>query len=170
MARAAEGARRGARSGRAACAWAWARAAIAAVAVLGADQLSKHAVRSGVTPGEERGVLPGVQLVNTRNHGVAFGFLPGSETVVTILIALALAALLAYFALHVTRRLMWLPTGLLVGGALGNILDRVRDGSVTDFVKLPLGWPAFNLADAAITIGIVTLFLLIDAARRDEQS
>ncbi len=166
MALAAEGARRGALSGRAA----WGRAAIAAIAVLAVDQLSKHAVRSGVTPGEERGVLPGVQLVNTRNHGVAFGFLPGSATLVTILIVLALLALLAYFALHVTRPLMWLPTGLLVGGALGNILDRVRDGSVTDFLKLPLGWPAFNLADAAITIGIVTLFVLIDAARRDEQS
>ena len=51
------------------------------------------------------------------------------------------------------------------GGALGNIIDRVRSGSVTDFVKLPLGWPPFNLADASITIGIVVLFLVIDHAR-----
>jgi signal peptidase II len=107
-----------------------------------------------------------VQLVNTRNHGVAFGFLPGSQTAVTILIVLALLALLVYFALHATRRLMWLPTGMLVGGAVGNIVDRLRDGSVTDFVKLPLGWPPFNLADASITLGILILFLLIDSSRR----
>ncbi len=60
---------------------------------------------------------------------------------------------------------MWLPTGMIVGGALGNILDRVRHGSVTDFVKLPLGWPPFNLADTSITLGIVILFLLVDHAR-----
>ncbi len=50
---------------------------------------------------------------------------------------------------------MWLPTGMLIGGALGNIIDRIRDGSVTDFIKLPLGWPPFNLADASITLGIL---------------
>ena len=57
---------------------------------------------------------------------------------------------------------------MLVGGALGNILDRLRDGSVTDFIKLPLGWPPFNLADTSITLGILILFLLIDhvASRR----
>jgi signal peptidase II len=164
MTLAADGARRGARGGR----LAWASATLVAIVVLAADQLSKHAVRDGIVPGEEHGVLPGLNLVNTRNHGVAFGFLPGSDTVVTILIAVALLALLAYFALHATRQLMWLPTGLLMGGALGNILDRVRDGAVTDFVKLPLGWPPFNLADAAIVAGIVTLFLLIDGARRRE--
>jgi signal peptidase II len=107
-----------------------------------------------------------VQLVNTRNHGVAFGFLPGSHAAVTILIGVALLVLLGYFARHATRRLMWLPTGMLIGGAIGNIIDRLRDGSVTDFVKLPLGWPPFNLADASITIGILVLFLLVDSSRR----
>ena len=61
---------------------------------------------------------------------------------------------------------IWLPTGMLIGGALGNIIDRVRLGSVTDFIKLPLGWPPFNLADASITLGILALFLLIDGSRR----
>ena len=51
-------------------------------------------------------------------------------------------------------RLIWLPTGMLVGGALGNILDRISDGSVTDFIKLPLGWPPFNLADSSIVVAI----------------
>jgi signal peptidase II len=99
---------------------------------------------------------------------VAFGFLPGSHAGVSILIGVALLALLVYFALHATSRLMWLPTGMLVGGALGNILDRLRGGSVTDFIKLPLGWPPFNLADASITLGILMLFLLIDSSRRTE--
>jgi signal peptidase II len=103
--------------------------------------------------------------VNTRNHGVAFGFLPGSHVGVTILIGLALIALIVYFALHSRERLIWLPTGMLIGGALGNIIDRVRDGAVTDFIKLPLGWPPFNLADSSITLGIVILFLVIDHAR-----
>ena len=71
-----------------------------------------------------------------------------------------------YFARHVTRPLIWLPTGMLLGGAIGNILDRVRHGKVTDFVKFPLGWPPFNLADASITIGIVLLFLLAEQGRR----
>jgi len=138
------------------------------VLVIVLDQLVKHAIRSSIVPGEEHRFLPGVELVNTRNHGVAFGFLPGSQTGVTILIALALCVLLAYFARHATLALIWLPTGLLLGGAVGNILDRLRSGSVTDFIKLPLGWPPFNLADASITIGIVGLFLVIDHARRSE--
>jgi signal peptidase II len=84
---------------------------------------------------------------------------------VTILVSLALLALLAYFARHAAQPLMWLPTGMLIGGALGNILDRVRHGSVTDFVKLPLGWPPFNLADTSITLGILILFVLVDRSR-----
>jgi signal peptidase II len=134
--------------------------------VIAIDQLSKHLIEGSIVPGEERKLLPGVQLVNTRNHGVAFGFLPGSHLGVTILIGVALLILLAYFARHASRPLIWLPTGMLVGGALGNILDRVRDGAVTDFVKLPLGWPPFNLADASITIGILILILLVDRSRQ----
>ena len=107
--------------------------------------------------------------MDTRNHGVAFGFLPGNHIAVTILIGLALVVLLAYFARHAGQPLIWLPTGMLVGGALGNIIDRVRDGAVTDFIKLPLGWPPFNLADASITLGIVVLFLLIDHARHADR-
>jgi signal peptidase II len=155
-------ARRPARSARP-----WLSATAVLVVVVAADQLAKHAVRSSITPGEERRFLPGVELVDTRNHGVAFGFLPGSHLAVTILIAVALLVLLAYFARHVHRPLIWLPTGMLIGGAVGNVVDRLREGSVTDFIKLPLGWPPFNLADAAITVGILILFALIDSSRRD---
>jgi signal peptidase II len=147
---------------------AWIRAGLVAVAVIVADQLSKRAIEHSIIRGEERKVLPGIQFVNTRNRGVAFGFLPGSHIGVTILIGVALLALLVYFARNAEKPLMWLPTGMLLGGALGNIIDRLKDGAVTDFVKLPLGWPPFNLADACITLGIVILFLLIDHLRRPE--
>jgi signal peptidase II len=145
---------------------AWLRAALVAAVVVAVDQLSKRAVEHSITPGEENGVFPGVELVNTRNRGIAFGFLPGSHLIVTIFIGAALALLLVYFARHTATPWIWLPTGLLLGGAVGNILDRVRHGSVTDFVKLPLGWPPFNLADASITLGILTLFFVIDTSRR----
>ena len=79
-----------------------------------------------------------------------------------------LLALLVYFIRHRGEPLIWLPTGMLFGGALGNLIDRARAGSVTDFIKLPLGWPPFNLADAAITLGIVILFGVIENARRAE--
>lgn len=144
----------------------WLRAALVLVLVVAADQVTKHAVNAGIAEGDERKLLPGVELVNTRNHGVAFGFLPGSHIAITILIAVALLALLVYFALHTRERLIWLPTGMLIGGAIGNVVDRLREGSVTDFIKLPLGWPPFNLADMSITFGVLILFLVIDHARQ----
>ncbi|HEY2215959.1 MAG TPA: signal peptidase II [Solirubrobacteraceae bacterium] len=143
----------------------WLRAALVLVLVVAADQLSKHAINANIVEGEERKLLPGVELVNTRNHGVAFGFLPGSHTAITVLIGVALLALLVYFALHSHERLIWLPTGMLIGGAIGNVIDRLRVGSVTDFIKLPLGWPPFNVADMSITFGVLILFLVIDHAR-----
>jgi signal peptidase II len=143
----------------------WARAGIVLLGVLAADQLTKRLVAHSILPGEQRRLLPGVQLVNTRNHGVAFGFFPGSHVGVTIIIGVALLALMIYFARNVALPLIWLPTGMLLGGAIGNIVDRLRDGAVTDFIKLPLGWPPFNLADASITVGILILFLVVDHAR-----
>jgi signal peptidase II len=145
----------------------WLLALLVLVGVVVVDQVTKRAVRDSIVQGEEQKLLPGVELVNTRNHGVAFGFLPGSHVAVTVLIGVALLVLLVYFARHSGRRLMWLPTGMLIGGAIGNIVDRIRDGSVTDFVKLPLGWPPFNVADASITLGILALFVLIDGTRRE---
>jgi signal peptidase II len=141
------------------------RAVIVTISVLVLDQLSKHLVSSSIVRGEEVKVLPGIQLVDTRNHGVAFGLAAGSQVAVTVLVALALVALLAYFLSHASRPLIWLPTGLLLGGALGNLLDRIRDGSVVDFIKLPLGWPPFNLADTAIVIGAALLLLVIERRR-----
>jgi len=147
----------------------WLRAALVLGVVVVVDQLTKRAVESSIVQGEERRLLPGVQLVDTRNHGIAFGFLPGSDVGVTIAIGVALLALLVYFALHSATPLIWLPTGMLIGGAVGNVVDRIRAGSVTDFIKLPLGWPPFNLADMSITLGVVILFLVIDHSRHAQR-
>jgi signal peptidase II len=158
----------GTQPGRAGRGRAWLLAGLVVLAVVALDQLTKHAIEHSIIPGEEHRLLPGIQLVNTCNRGVAFGFLPGSHVGVTVLIAAAVLVLLAYFATHAGQRLIWLPTGMLLGGALGNVIDRLRDGSVTDFIKLPLGWPPFNLADASITLGILILFLLVESSRHTE--
>jgi len=132
------------------------RAASVAAVVLVADQLTKQLVRSSIALGESRHLLPGVTLVHAQNSGIAFSLFTGSETGVIVVAVLVVAVVLTYFARHSERRLMWLPCGLIVGGALGNLLDRVREGVVTDFIKLP-DWPAFNVADASITIGVLAL-------------
>ena len=140
---------------------AWARAGLVLLAVLIVDQVTKALVRHGIDVGDSDGVLPGVDLVHVRNDGVAFGALAGGGLVVAVVIAAAIGALLVYFATHADRPLIWLPTGMLAGGALGNIIDRVREGSVTDFIKLPL-WPAFNVADMCITFGVLILLYVIE--------
>ena len=141
-----------------------------AAGVVALDQATKAIVRATIEQGERKAVVPGVDLVHTRNTGVAFGALAGGGAVVTVVIVLALAALLAYFATHVRRPLVWLPTGMLLGGAIGNVIDRARSGAVTDFVQLPLGFPPFNVADMSITFGVVVLLLVLErndaAARR----
>lgn len=143
-------------------------AALTAVLVVAADQASKALVRDQVARGDERGIVLGARLVHVRNDGVAFGQLGGSALLVGFVVALALAGLLVYFALHRDTPLIWLPTGLLLGGALGNLIDRALDGAVTDWIKLPR-WPAFNVADMAITAGVISLLVVVelDARRRE---
>ncbi len=137
------------------------KAALVGVVVVVSDQLSKHLLQDMLRQGAERKLLPGLALVNTRNQGVAFGVQPGSSLAVSAVVGVALLALLVYFVRHSERKLIWLPTGLLLGGAVGNVIDRVRQGSVTDFIKLPLGWPPFNIADACITVGVLILVALV---------
>jgi signal peptidase II len=143
---------------------AWLRAGAVVATVVAVDQITKAVVRSSLRVGERDDLVLGIKLVRTRNEGIAFGALGGAGTVVVVAVGLALVGLLVFFALHSTRRFAWLPTGLLLGGALGNIVDRVVDGSVTDFIKLP-HWPAFNVADIAITFGVLSLVLVLDAHR-----
>jgi signal peptidase II len=139
-------------------------AALLAVAVVAADQATKALVRADIDPGERVAVIPGVHLVHARNSGVAFSVLANGGPLVVVIAVVALGALLAFFLTHLRRPLVWLPTGLLIGGAAGNLIDRVRTGAVTDFVKLP-HWPAFNLADACITVGVLALVYVLERGR-----
>jgi signal peptidase II len=145
---------------------AFARALAVAAAVIVVDRLTKHAVVSGIAVGDEHKFLPGVQLVHVRNSGVAFGFFAGGGALVLSLTLAALLALVVYFAMRPGRPWLWLPVGLLIGGALGNLIDRLVSGSVTDFIKLPF-WPAFNVSDIAITVGVVALLLVLEGRRSD---
>ena len=140
---------------------AWTRVVVVLAVIVAADQILKRVVTSAIERGQQESVIAGIEIVNVRNTGVAFGQLQEGGAIVAIVIALAIGALLAYFARHARRRLMWLPTGMLLGGALGNVIDRVREGAVVDFVKLPY-WPAFNVADVAITFGVIVLLFVME--------
>ncbi len=145
---------------------AFARAGIVLVAVIALDQLTKHTLATSTAANEGRSVFLGIKLVHVRNHGVAFGFLSGGGAIVLVFTLAALGALLLYFYLRPQRAWLWLPTGLLIGGAIGNLIDRVAGGAVTDFIKLPL-WPAFNVADMAITFGVLALLWVLEGRRDD---
>jgi signal peptidase II len=143
------------------------RALALAVGVIAVDQATKALARASISPGTKEAVFPGVNLVNVRNRGVAFGFLADGGTIVAVVTGAALVALLVFFAFNRDRPLVWLPTGLLLGGAIGNVIDRVRENAVTDFIKLP-AWPAFNVADMAITFGVLSLLYVLEGPRRRE--
>lgn len=152
---------RGARGSRTRPGRAAVQAGLLGAAVVGLDQLTKNTVAAGIAMGHSKSLLPGVHLVHVRNTGVAFGFLSGGGAIVLVCTLAALAALLLYFVRHPTRRGLWVPTGLLLGGAVGNLIDRLMHGSVTDWIKVP-HWPAFNVADMAITFGVIALVLVIE--------
>jgi signal peptidase II len=137
-------------------------AAIATAGVVVAlDQVTKQLADSGIARGDEVNVFFGLDLTNTRNTGVAFGALEGGGLVVAILIGLSLTLLVGYFLAHRHMPLLWLPVGLLLGGALGNLADRAREGAVIDFID-PVAWPAFNLADACIVVGVFLLLWVVE--------
>jgi signal peptidase II len=145
------------------------RAVALAAAVVAVDQATKAIVRSALANGERHELLPFLDLVNVRNTGVAFGLFADGGAVLVAGAAIALGALLAFVLSHSERPLVWLPACLLLGGAAGNLLDRVREGSVTDFVKLP-AWPAFNVADIAITFGVLTLLYVLEGPPRRREA
>jgi signal peptidase II len=140
----------------------WARLVLTVAIVVAIDQATKQIAIASVDRGDSVNVFLGLNIVNTRNSGVAFGQLQDGGAVIGILIAVALVALLAYFAVNAGQRWLWLPGGLLLGGAIGNLIDRIREGSVIDFID-PLWWPAFNVADVCIVAGVLTLLYVADA-------
>ena len=142
--------------------------ALAACGVIVAvDQGTKALATSLVTRGDRVEVLPFLAFENVRNKGVAFGIGGDISAVFIGATIIVLLGFLVYLALRGgTGWLVWLPAALLIGGALGNLADRARDGAVTDFINLPL-WPTFNLADVAIVVGV--LLLLLDVERSEKR-
>jgi signal peptidase II len=123
------------------------------------DQVTKGLITASLAPGEREHIGLGFELARVTNSGIAFGLLDeGGDALVLAITGGALVLVLGWFALEPRRPLLWLGVGLLVGGALGNLVDRIREGAVTDFIDPPL-WPAFNLADVSITVGVVVIAL-----------
>jgi signal peptidase II len=136
----------------------WRLAAAVGGVVVAADQGVKAAVEAKMTAGEHVDVLGPLALTLVHNRGVAFGLASGGGAALIALTVVALLFVAALFARDPDRPGMWLAIGLLVGGALGNLADRIRADAVTDYVDV-LSWPPFNLADVAITAGVVVLGL-----------
>lgn len=135
-----------------------ARAIVVCGGVLLLDQVSKAIVVSSLAVGQYEQLWLGFRVTNTENSGLAFGIGQGQGFVLAVTV-IALVLVLVWFALDPTRPGLWLGVGLLTGGALGNLVDRIRLDAVTDFIDPPL-WPAFNFADVAITLGAVALVLV----------
>ena len=138
------------------------RLAIATTGIVVAlDQITKQIAVTSLARGESVNVFFALDITNIRNKGIAFGALKGAGLIVLALTLLALGALIVYFALHPEKPVLWLPVGMVAGGALGNLADRARLGAVIDFID-PMFWPAFNLADASIVLGILGLLYVIE--------
>jgi len=147
---------------------AWRLAGVVAGAVVVVDQATKQIVVSSVERGSRRNVFLGLDLTYVRNKGVAFGALGGGGTLVTALTVAAVVLLALYFAYHTSMPYLWLPFGAVAGGALANLADRARDGAVIDFLD-PILWPAFNVADVSIVLGILGLLYVIEGPRKKQQ-
>jgi len=130
------------------------------LSVLILDQATKILAVNTIRPYESIRVLPFFQLVNVRNQGAAFGLFQSAGN--TVFIIISLLAVVFIFFLILKNRDDRLSLSIILGGALGNLVDRVRLGHVTDFLDFYVGkyhWPAFNLADSALTAGIVLLLI-----------
>jgi signal peptidase II len=137
--------------------------------VVAADQATKQLAADNIARGDHVNVFFGLDLANARNTGVAFGALEGGGALVAVLIGVSLLLLLGYFAVHREKPWLWLPVGMLIGGALGNLADRAREGAVIDFID-PVAWPAFNLADACIVVGVFALLWVVEGRPRRVRS
>lgn len=136
----------------------WARVLALSMAVFTVDRATKLAAAAALPAGESVPVLPGIfHLTLVFNTGAAFGFLKDRRVVFIILSVLAIAALI-YYAWKSGGAGYSLPlsSGLIVGGALGNLFDRIKFGYVIDFLDFRV-WPVFNAADSAITVGVAIL-------------
>jgi signal peptidase II len=139
--------------------------AVGFAAVL-ADQITKAIVVSQLELGESVALAGGFSIHYVRNQGIAFGFFSGWASAVTVLTVCAVGWMVVYFARSGARHpVLPVALGLLIGGSLGNLVDRIRLGYVTDFIDPPY-WPAFNLADTFIVAGVLVLLAALVSAER----
>ena len=143
-------------------------AAATAAVVIAVDQASKVLVRGTMDVGQENTLFGPVKLVSYRNDGVAFGAFGGGSWWMLALVALPLIAVIVSVARSAGPR-TWPAAGLIVGGAVGNLIDRVLFGEVTDFARIG-SWPAFNVADAAIVVGALLLVWSLDSDSDDDEA
>ena len=129
-----------------------------AILVVLLDQITKFLARSLIDPLGTLKVFPFLHLVSVRNEGAAFGLYKGFGNIPFI--AISLIAVIVVMVLLVKAKENRFGLALILGGAIGNMLDRITLGSVTDFVDVFVGrfhWPAFNVADSALTVGLVVM-------------
>ncbi len=132
-----------------------------------ADQVTKQIVISQLALGDSVHLAGPLAIRHVRNPGIAFGLFSSWATAVTILTACAVAWMLFYFARAGARHpVLPVALGLLIGGSMANLIDRLRLGHVTDFLDLRF-WPAFNLADTFIVVGVAILLAALVAADRE---
>ncbi len=136
---------------------------VTAIVWLVLDQITKYLVVQHIAVGQGFNVIPGwFDIVHVLNHGAAFGFLNNADTNWQIWLFLSAAAIVFFLVMRLVRGakyslVLFVGLGSLVGGAAGNIVDRVRNQAVTDFLDVYWGqmhWPAFNVADVAICLGV----------------
>jgi signal peptidase II len=145
----------------------WVALTAVAVAALFADQLTKQIVSSRLALGEEVAVLGPFSIHHVQNSGIAFGLFASATSVVIVLTGVAVGWMLLFFARSGARHpVLPVGLGLVIGGSGSNLVDRVRLGHVTDFLDLRF-WPAFNLADTFIVVGVAVLLVSLVATERD---
>lgn len=127
------------------------------LAIIGADQAVKWVIRETVERGDAHAVVWPLKIVHVTNSGAAFGMFQGAGPLLVMTSILGMVAIVVFlFNPSFAHPLMRLGLALMLGGAVGNLIDRVKDGEVVDFIKVP-NFPAFNVADSAITIGVLVL-------------
>jgi len=145
----------------------WLSLAAIALAAVVADQVTKHVVAANLALGEAIHVVGPLSIRHVQNSGIAFGLFANATAAVIALTAIAVGWMLVYFARSGARHpVLPVALGLVIGGSLSNLADRVRLGHVTDFLDFRY-WPAFNLADSFIVIGVAILLLALLGAERE---
>ncbi|MFH1833957.1 MAG: signal peptidase II [bacterium] len=145
----------------------WSTFLASTAAALVVDVVTKRAAEQQLALGETHKILPFLSLERTTNTGVAFGLLSGRLALIIAANAVALLIVLFYVSIDRRPLLAGISGGLIVGGSLGNLVQRVgSDGQVTDFLKFPR-WPNYNMADVFIFAGIAVIFLglVLEAVR-----